>query len=212
VRWARAQGDVGVAWWIARSDSSVVLRVARSHDDGAHWDMAPPADTLDRGVRACARPAPALALDPRSGYTHLAYYLEPATGAGLFYDHLADPMRRAPEMSEGESVAMFHAPVAIVYGEGAVEASVGGHGDTVVVAYQDPNGSVPRVALALSTTAGHTFPSRIDASGDDVAAREPVVAIDGATVAVAWRESSARSEGTDDRAAGRNVVRIGTVQ
>ena len=39
VRWARAgTHEVVVVWWAARTDSSVVLRLAHSRDNGAHWD------------------------------------------------------------------------------------------------------------------------------------------------------------------------------
>jgi hypothetical protein len=118
-------------------------------------------------------------------------------------------------LAANDSQAMFHAPEAIVYGEGPAEASLAAHGDTVVVAYQDPNGTVPRVALAISTTAGHTFPFRVDASNSDVSAWQPLVAVDGATVAVAWRESAAFSDRGPDRnprGSGRNVVRVGRIR
>jgi hypothetical protein len=212
VRWARADAQqIAVAWWVARPDSSAVLRLARSRDDGAHWDAEPPAEERDRGVRGCARPAPAVALDPRSGYTHLAYYIEPGDGAGVFYAHLMD----LPAAGTGRaSVSMFHAPVAIVYGEGAAEASVAGHGDTVVVAYQNPNGLVPHVDLALSMTSGHTFLYRISVSGSGGAASTPIVAVDGATVAVGWRERSAPpgTAAADTTSLAHDLVRIGVIQ
>lgn len=210
VRWARAGAlDVAVAWWQVRPDSSVVLRLARSRDDGAHWDTLPPADARDRGVRGCTRAAPAVALDPLSGYTHLAYYLEPADGAGVFYEHLMD----LPASGGRDTISMFHAPVGIVYGQGPVETSVAGHGDTVVVAYQDPNAPVPHIALALSVTAGHAFPERMEVSGVGIAASEPVVAIEDDLVAVAWQaEAPALSAEGSTGTVGRRVVRVGVIQ
>jgi hypothetical protein len=214
VRWARARPrDVAVAWWVARADSSVVLRLARSSDDGAHWDTLPAADVRDRGVRGCARPPPAVALDPASGYTHLAYYLEPDAGAGVYYEHLMDLPRGSVSGHASDTVSMFHSPVAVVYGEGVVETSVAGHGDTVVVAYQDPNGPVPQVVLAVSVTAGHSILGRVDVSGSGVDASEPVVSLEDDTVAVGWREEAPVPGSAQPRTPppGRRVVRIGVL-
>jgi hypothetical protein len=215
IRWARARlgHAVAAAWWGARPDSSVVLYLARSPDDGAHWDTTLTADARDHGVRGCARPPPAVAADPVSGYTHLAYFLEPASGAGVFYEHLMDlPVASRPGATAA-GVSMFHAPVALVYGEVPGRASVAGHGDTVVVAYQDPNRAAPQIALAVSVTAGHTFAPRMPVSGDNVEARDPAIGLDGATVAVAWWESAIRSSGASDTsAASRPVVRVGTLR
>lgn len=214
VRWARAGAhDVGVVWWEVRADSSVVLRLARSRDDGAHWDSVPPADSRDRSVRGCSRPPAAVALDPVSGYTHLAYYLEPSTGAGVFYEHLMDLPRGGAGAGPVDTIEMFHAPVGIVYGQGPVETSVAAQGDTVVVAYQDPNGLVPHISLALSVTAGHAFSERTDVSGVGIAASAPTVAIEGATIAVAWQEAAPTPDGPlTAPARGRRVVRLGTLR
>ncbi len=205
---------VAAVWWAARADSSVVLDLARSADDGAHWDTTMVADARDRGVRGCERPPPAIASDPVSGYTHLAYFLEPAPGAGVFYEHLMDlPVAGAAGAAgaAGRGIAMFHAPVAIVYGEVSRRTSVTGHGDTVAVAYEDPNRAAPQVLLAVSVTAGHTFAPAVPASGDNVEARDPAIGLDRAAVAVAWRESAIRADGAaDTSAAARAVVRTGT--
>lgn len=226
VRWSRSMVDphqIAGAWWTARPDSSVVLRLARSADDGAHWDTTWTADDRDRGVRGCARPVPAVFLDPVSGYTHLAYFLEPATGAGVFYEHLMDPRgadTRAADtggaVSSGSSPAlpaMFHAPVAIVFGETPSHVGVAGHGDTVVVAYEDPNRAAPQVTLAVSVTAGHTFAPRLPVSGESVAGRDPLVGVRGGTVGVAWQEAAVRPDGASGATpANRAMVRIGTIQ
>lgn len=202
VRWARAAAhEVVVVWWAARTDSSVVLRLAHSRDDGAHWDSLRSATELDRGVRGCDRPPPAVALDPLHGYTHLAYWFEPASGAGVYYEQVTD--------------LMFHAPVGIVYGEGLAETSVGGHGDTVAVAYQDPNGPEPHIVLALSVTGGRDFPDRLEVSGSGIAASLPVVIVDGNRLAVGWTAlapvpGSAQPSAT--RVTGRRVVRLGVMR
>src|SRR5689334_19386020 len=64
------------AWWRARDDSSAVNLVARSTDGGASWGAPVVVDSLDRGVRACGRPAPAIAADSVNGYVHVVYFLE----------------------------------------------------------------------------------------------------------------------------------------
>ena len=216
VRWARAAirpHDIAVAWWTVRSDSSVVLRLARSHDDGLHWDSLPPADARDRGVRGCSRAAPGVAFDPLSGYTHLAYFLYASEGSGVFYAHLMDLPRVASMTGPADTLAMFHDPVAIVYGEGPAEASVAAHGDTVLVAYQNPNGRTPQIQLAVSVTAGHTFLDRVDVSGPGSAAAMPTVAIDGSVIAVGWHESPSPVDAvTAPTSSGRDVVRIGTLR
>jgi hypothetical protein len=163
------------AWWTARKDSSAELRVARSIDGGKRWETAVTAEERDRSVMGCSRPAPAIAYDPDSGYLHLAYYLEPPEGSGIFYEHLMN--------------GMFHAPIVIVYGERPVAAAVSAAGDTVVVAYEDPNRRTPQVMLAISYTAGHLFEARVSASGDDVDARAPEVHVKGGKVTVAWYET-----------------------
>lgn len=175
---------VYAAWWTARPDSSAVLRVARSIDGGKRWETAVSAEERDRSVMGCSRPAPAIAYDADSGYLHLAYYLEPPEGSGIFYEHLMN--------------GMFHAPIVIVYGERPVAAAVSGVGDTVVVAYEDPNRRTPQVMLALSYTAGHLFETRVSASGDDVDARAPDVRIKGGKVMVGWYQTGVRGDGGDD--------------
>lgn len=216
LRWGRSVADprqVAAAWWVARADSSVVLQLARSADNGAHWDTTRAADDRDRGLRGCARPPPAVGYDPVSGYTHLAYFLEPATGAGVFYEHLMDTPVAAPSASSSARMAMFHAPVGIVYGDTPSRADVAGHGDTVAVAYEDPNRAAPQVVLAVSVTAGHTFAPRVPASGENVAARDPLVALDGNTVGVAWEEGAVRPNGGVGSAPITQArVRIGTLQ
>src|SRR5215472_8818345 len=178
-----ADSLVYAAWWTARPDSSAVLRIARSIDGGKRWETAVTAEERDRSVMGCSRPAPSIAFDPDSGYLHLAYYLEPPEGSGIFYEHLMK--------------GMFHAPLVIVYGERPVAAAVAASGDTVVVAYEDPNRRTPQVMLAISYTAGHLFETRVSASGDDVDARGPNVHVKGGKVTVGWYETGV-GRGDDD--------------
>lgn len=191
------RGDRFAAWWAVRPDSSAVLLAAYSSDSGRTWAASSAVDTLDRGVRGCARPSPALAADLVNGYVHVAYFLDAPEGPGLFYSHLMDPRAR------------FEPPSVLVYGERPVAASVASAGDTVAVAYEDPNRPRPQIELALSRTAGHLFEERhIDVSGDDVAARAPRVAVGAGRVAVMWIEGA----GDAEQRPGAVVVRVGRVQ
>ena len=175
---ARARGDTAfAAWWQARPDGSSLLVVARSDDGGAVWAAAVTADSTDRARSGCRRPPPFLGADLHNGYVHVTYFLVGAEGPGLFFTH---------SMERG---TMFHAPVAITYGERPSATALASSGDTVAVAYLDPNSAVPQVWLALSRSTGHIFESRTAVSSANVAASRPLVAISGNRIAVAWTET-----------------------
>jgi hypothetical protein len=92
---------------------------------------------------------------------HVAYSLDAPEGPGIFYAHLMDPR------------AQFEVPAALVYGGGG-SVAVASDDQTVAIAYEDPNSSRPRIALAVSRTAGHTFESKsIPVSSRDTTARTP---------------------------------------
>lgn len=163
------------AWWKARPDSSAVLMASRSLRDEP-WSAPVVADSTDHGRLGCGRPPVSIAADRRSGYVHLAYYLEPASGGGVFFAHSMD------------SGATFHAAVPIVYGSYPSRTSVSSHGDRVVVAYEDPNSQQPLVGLALSKTMGHIFEKRILATSENGRARQPVVRVRGDSLQLWWSE------------------------
>jgi hypothetical protein len=188
-RLAPLGADLHAVWWSPRADSSAALLSARSTDGGHTWGDPVPVDTLDRGRAGCRRPAPSIATDARSGYVDIAYFLQAPEGPGIFFAH---------SMDHG---AMFHSPVAIVYGERPSATSIAVAGDTVAVAYEDPNGTRPSIALALSRTSGHIFESRQIASGTSGSARAPRVTLRGRTIAVVWADAS-----------GRMAVRVGELQ
>ena len=169
------------AWWQPRPDGSAALAVARTLDGGATWGAPVIADGRDRSTDRCDRPAPAIAA--QGAYVHLAYALRDRDVPGVWFTH---SMEHGP-MEHG---TIWHAPVPVVFGDVPTRASVAAHGDTVAVAYEDPNSARPRVALALSRTAGHIFEERLDVSGA-AAARAPAVALAGRRIAVAWAESPA---------------------
>lgn len=189
----RTSGNYAV-WWEAQPDSSATLFVSRNNN--GKWAEPVIADSTDKGVRGCGRTAPAIAADSASGYVHLAYFAEPASGPGVFFEHTMD------------SAKTFHSPVAIVFGRNPSRVSVAAKGDIVAVAFEDPNASQPIVSLALSKTMGHIFEHRLQASGENGNARQPVVRIIGDSVALWWSEYS-----TDPSvSATRTVYRAGKLK
>jgi hypothetical protein len=176
---------------------------ARSADGGATWTPPVPVDTVDVGTLGCARPAPALTIDRRNGFVHLAYSLRGPEGGGVFYAHRMDP--RAP----------FEPPQVIVYGtDRPVAVGVASQGDTVVVAYEDPNvADRPAVSIALSRTGGHRFDERLVVSGGGVSAQRPAVALGGSNVAVGWlTRPNAINENITPTFPTSLLVRVGRLQ
>ena len=186
-------------WWAPRPDGSVRLMSSLSADGGATWGDAVPVDTTDRGGRGCARPPAAVAADSASGYIHVVYYVEGPDGPGLFFSH---------SMERG---MLYHEPVPVVYGRGPVSAAVASDGNTVVVAYEDPNTARPRIGLQISRTMGHLFEERIPViSSGNAASSEPRVAVRGRTLAVGWVERPTGSR--PDEEGGVPVVRVGEIR
>jgi hypothetical protein len=163
------------AWWSSRSDSSVVLWMQRSGDQGGSWDPVVEVESRDRGRRGCDRPAPGIFFDPASHYVHLVYFIEASDGAGVFFAH---------SMDEGR---MFHSPVPVVYGNAPSVASVAGNGDSVVVVFEDPNSTTPRIGIVLSRATGHIFEQRGQVTPDDVRAVAPWLALDHQRITVWWK-------------------------
>lgn len=182
LRTVQSGPDVYGAWWEVRDDSSSLLMVGRSVDQGKTWTIVQAADTLDRSLRGCARPAPAVAADSTTNYVDVAYFLEAKEGPGVFFTHSMD----ARKLGTGDGV--FHSPVPVVYGDRPANVSVAAQGDKLVVAYEDPNGERTMVGLALSQTMGHIFEQRLLVSQPDLPARSPTVAIRGDSVMVQWWE------------------------
>ncbi len=175
IRTSGTVADLFRVWWSSRSDSSVVLSMQRSGDSGRTWQIPVVVESRDHGRRGCDRPAPGVYYDSVSGYLHLVYFMEGNDGAGVFFAH---------SMDKG---GMFHAPVAVVYGNAPSAASVAGTGDSVVVAFEDPNSTTPRIGIALSRSAGHIFEQRGQVTPDDVLALMPWVALDHGKITVWWK-------------------------
>ena len=173
-----ARGDTAfAAWWQLRRDSTASLVVARSVDRGRSWAQPVTADSTDRGRSGCRRAPPFISADSLNGFVHVVYHMVAAEGAGVFFVH---------SMEGGD---MFHSPVAIVYGERISGAAVASRGDTVAVAYENPNADSPQIWLALSKTAGHIFERRQAVSPGTSVASRPAVAVRNGHVAVAWFET-----------------------
>jgi hypothetical protein len=175
IRAAAAAPDLFRVWWSARADSSVVLSLQHSPDGGRSWQSPVEVESRDRGRRACDRPAPGIFYDAAGGYVHLVYFIEGADGAGVFFAH---------SMDKG---GMFHSPVPVVYGSRPSAASVAGHGDSVVVVFEDPNSTTPRIGIVLSHVTGHIFDQRGQVTPDEAPAIAPWVAVDHDTVTVWWK-------------------------
>ena len=180
-------------WWSVRADSSVILSMQRSENHGASWNAAIEVESRDRGRRSCQRPAAGITYDPASGYVYLVYFVEASDGAGVFFAH---------SMDKG---GMFHSPVPVVYGNSPSVASVAAHGDSVVVVFEDPNSTTPRIGIVLSHTTGHLFDQRGQVTPDDVAAVAPWVALDHRRITVWWKTPAATG-GSIDRVGYREGV------
>jgi hypothetical protein len=193
IKTAAGTGELFRAWWSARSDSSVVLWLQPSGDQGRSWDAPVEVDSRDRGRRGCSRPAPGIFFDPNSGYVHLVYFIEGSDGAGVFFAHSMDQGR------------MFHSPVPVVYGNSPSVASVAGNGDSVVVVFEDPNSTTPRIGIVLSHATGHLFDQRGQVTPDDVHAVAPWLALDHRRITVWWKTPDG-PEGSLDRVGYRSGV------
>ncbi len=186
------RGDVAV-WWSARVKDRVHLlaawRDANQPDSARMWRGPIYVDTLDQGSSdardvssggavGCNRPAPGLSVDAVNGYVHVSYALVGPEGPGIFYAHQMDPR------------ASFEPPIPIVYGERLGTARVGSDGELVAVAYEDPNsGTRPRIALAVSRTAGHIFEGRVTVNAGLNPASNPFVVTQGRALVVGWMEA-----------------------
>ncbi len=170
------------AWWRIRPDSSAVLMSEKGDSTGARLQRIV-VDSVDKAILGCARPAPTIAVDSVNGYVHVAYYMVAPEGPGLFYAHLMTQYSR-----------QFERPLAIVYGEKPVHVTVASRGDTVAVAYEDPNSELGRIALSMSFTGGHLFQQTariIPVSTSSQQASAPqIVRLAGGQLWVGWTETS----------------------
>jgi len=82
-------------------------------------------------------------------------------------------------MDEGAS---YHAPIPIIYGNRPAAVAIAASGDTLAIAYEDPNSATPAIGLALSKSQGHLFERKgILASARGARAERPLVAVQGSS-------------------------------
>ena len=190
VRAARdTSGEWYAVWWDTRADSTAEIVVSRSAD-GIAWDVPIRVDSLDAGRTGCRRPAPSIAA--WGGHVHVAYAMAAREGPGIFASH---------SMDKG---ALFHTPVAVVYGERLGDVAIAARGNHVAIAFEDPNGTLDQIGLVYSNTMAHLFQHRATVSPSGARARRPRVAIDDTRIAVGWTRVAA-GEVTP-------VLRVGTLQ
>lgn len=182
-----ARGITWAVWWRVRPDQSAVLEVAQgAPGDTARWVRRLVVDTLDRATSGCERPAPAIAVDSVNGYVHVAWWSQAVEGPGLFYAHLMDPRASA-----------FEPATALVYGEVAARVAIASRGDTLAIAYEDPNSQRGKIALHVSLTAGHVFEQvarLVRVNPGQQPASDPRVALGGGRLWLAWKETSPRGD------------------
>lgn len=169
------------AGWDARTGA---LTVMRSADGGASWEAPVIPDPRESPEPPCRRPPPSLFADSGNGFLHVAYFSEVPGGSGVYYVHSMDAARLV-QVGPG----MFEQPVALTYGRRAARTTVASRGDTVVVAYEDPNSARGGIQLAVSSTAGHSFDLRVPLPGSGTGAvAHPRVGLSAGRVSVTWRE------------------------
>lgn len=172
------------AWWEEGKGGSSVLMLAQSPDGGAHWETPLVADDRDRGARGCRAPLPALFADDRTEYLHVTYHISPTGSAGIYFTH----SMHAPELGRS-SHGVLHAPVPVAHGDRSSRTAVAGRGDTVVVAFEDPNGgNKRRILLSFSAGAGHVFGTYEAVSQPALLRERPRVTLTGDSVRVEWTE------------------------
>lgn len=160
------------AWWSVRPDSDAVLFVAKSDDEGKTWSAPAVVDTGDVSHQGCNRSSPSIAV--LGDYVFTAYSMHASEGIGVFETH---------SMDGGKT---FHSTVPVMYGDREVAVSVAADSQFVVVAYEEPNGSRNRVAVAISRSLGHLFESQTIASTDVEPAYLPSVRVGSNVLVVEW--------------------------
>jgi hypothetical protein len=169
---ASKDGAIYATWLRVRPDSSVRVMAARL--DGTQWTRPAIVDSLDVGRMGCRRPPPAIVVNDGDGYVHIAYSLRAPEGFGVFFSHSMD------------NALSFHTPMIVVYGDRLSSTAIAAHGMRVAIAYEDPSGAGRRVNVALSSTQGHSFEPREQATPDEIPATRPRIAIRDTIVALTF--------------------------
>jgi hypothetical protein len=169
---AAKDGAIYATWMRVRADSSVRVMAARL--EGTQWTKPATVDSLDVGRTGCRRPPPSIVVNDADGYVHIAYSLRAPEGFGVFFAHSMD------------KALTFHTPMIVVYGDRLSTTAIAAHGMRVAIAYEDPSGAGRRVDVALSSTQGHSFDPREQATPDEIPATRPRIAIRDTIVALTF--------------------------
>lgn len=105
---------------------------------------------------------------------YVAYSMQASEGAGVFETH---------SMDGGKT---FHSTVPVMYGDRVVNVAIAANSQFVAVAYEEPNGTRHRVAVAISRSQGHLFEGQAIASTDVEPAYLPDVSLSGGQINVTW--------------------------
>ncbi len=176
---APGRGDTVYAAWRTVAPGQVrEVVVARSADGGRTWAAPVRAQRDGWVIDGCPHAGPSLAVDA-AGRVHVAWWSGREGAAGVFYARSDDG---------GQA---FGAPVPL----GVAERSRPAHvqlavGERVVVAWDDGTRNTPVVQVRVSRDGGATFGAATHASDGARAATFPVLALDGARLALAWSEEA----------------------
>lgn len=169
------------AGWLEASGGLAFVMSANGSGD---WNQPVIADARGPRGQACERPVPAVFADSSNDFLHAAYFIEAPGAPGVYYVH-----SMAAARLEQQGAGMFERPWAITYGARPARASVASRGDTVAVAYEDPNSARGPILLALSGTAGHSF-DRFTSVPASAGGLSPTVELHAGELVVTWEEGA----------------------
>lgn len=185
---APGRGDTVYAAWRTVAPGQVrEVVVARSPDGGRTWAAPVRAQRDGWVIEGCPHAGPSLTVDA-GGRVHVAWWSGRAGAAGVFYARSDDGGRS------------FGAPVALGVAErsrpahvqlAVADAAGGARAVRVVVAWDDGTRNTPVVRVRVSRDGGASFGPAAQASDPTRAATFPVLALDGARLALAWSEEGA---------------------
>jgi hypothetical protein len=186
---APGRGDTVYAAWRTVAPGQVrEVVVARSADGGHTWAEPVRAQRDGWVIDGCPHAGPSLTTD-RAGRVHVAWWSGREGAAGVFYARSDDGGRTFGEaipMGVAERSRPAHVQLAVTEGAEGAEGA-----PRVVVAWDDGTRNTPIVRVRVSRDGGTTFGAATSASDGARAATFPVLALDGARLALAWSEEAA---------------------
>jgi BNR repeat-like domain len=173
-------GAIYVAWRAILPGDIRDVVVMKSVNGGKSWNAPVRARTDGWVYPGCPHAGPAMRVDAR-GAVHIVWWTGKSGEAGVYYARSVDGGRSftARPIAVGEQSQPAHVQLAL---------SPAG---TVLVAWDDGHGEIPRVFLRRSSDGGSSFGRPVLLSDRGVAAGYPVLAVYGDSVAVAWSQTTA---------------------